>query len=239
MSLATTEIEQRRRARAVAPRVHVPDLPPYPVKKHVKTGAITPLAPARPRIKAGAPTVGLSLLVFAVVVAGFAVADRLGEWDRILGFIAGSPDFLTFSAVNGAYYPSVSGYLGLVFAGPTGAIFGVALGVCTCLGLTALWRVRRHRPSRANRCLPLAVTLLVPILTLDYMIFSAVEFTGAPWMPDVLTGHPAWLRVWVVVALGCAAVLSLTSNTLLLRWAWRREHLAWRRRGRGRRAVSL
>ena len=173
------------------------------------------------RHRAGANV--LALLGLAGIAGNVWALAWLGELDRIRYFIGESASFNIFSATEAVYYPSAQGYLGLVFAGPAGMILTASLVICTGLGMLALRIDRRSRPSVINKALPLATALLLPLLVVNFTIYSAIEFASAQNLPIVLEDAPGWVGVWVVTALISAAAIGLTSNGLMLRWAWRRE----------------
>ncbi len=182
------------------------------------------LAPAQAGILSKMTTQGLALTGLGIVAASVWLSYQMGEIDRVRNFIADWPNFITFSAIDEAYYPSVSGYLGLVFAGPLGAILTAALAICMGMGLWALRSGRRSQPRLFPKALPLTAAYLLPFLVLGFAIFSAFEFAGAYAMPATLRAQPALIDIWVITALSCAALLTLSSTALLLIWAWRREN---------------
>jgi hypothetical protein len=164
----------------------------------------------------------LALLGLAGVAGAGWTAAVLGELDYIRTFITQSTGFITYSATGPAYTPSVDGFLGLAFMGPYGAIFAASLGICACLGVLALRKDRRSS-GLVGKALPLGAALLLPLLVVNYTILLAVEMAGAHWMPASLLENPSRLGAWVAAALIGAAAIGLTSNGLVLRWAWRRE----------------
>lgn len=157
----------------------------------------------------------------ACVGAGLIATNLLGEFDRMSGFIANASGSL-FSATNEVMYPSAHAYLGLVLSGPAGGLIIGSLAACMGLGVLGLWSGRRRQTSNLSQTLGLLAALLLPLLLLDYMIYSTIEFTSAQAIQWAFNDQPTLQRVWVPVALSCAAVQCLTANWLILRWARRR-----------------
>jgi hypothetical protein len=184
-----------------------------------------PIAVAQTTLRDAPPdgrTILLPLTGLACVGAALIATNVLGEFDRMLGQLTETTDFFMFNAVDVGYYPSVPGYLGVAFAGPAGAIIGVSLVACTLLGWLAQRNSYGHGRGFLGRALPLIGALPLPLLVVDFMIFSAIEFVNAQTIPFMFEGHPERVAAWVVVALSCAAALCVAANGLILRWAWRR-----------------
>ena len=194
------------------------NLEAVPTVQNDNVAAQAPSGRSYPRLYANA----LGLLGLATVAGGGWAAAAMGDLDVIRQFISQSSGFITYSASGPAYDPSVYGFLGLAFSGSFGVIFACSLGICACLGMMAL-RADRGATGLLGKALPLMAALLVPMLALNYTIFLAVEKAGAYLMPVSLLDNPGQLGFWVAAALIGAAAIGLTSNGLMLRWAWRRE----------------
>ena len=166
----------------------------------------------------------LPLIGLACVGTALIATNLLGEFDRMLGQLTETPDFIMFNAIDVGYYPSVPGYLGVALAGPAGVIIGVSLMACTLLGWMAHHKSYRHERGFLGRALPLIGALPLPLLVVDFMIFSAIEFANAQTIPFMFERHPERVAGWVVVALSCAAALCVAANGLILLWAWRRAN---------------
>jgi hypothetical protein len=143
----------------------------------------------------------------ACIGTGLVAANLSGEFARMGGFLAITSGSF-FSATKDVMYPSAHVYLGMVMAGPAGGLMIGALAACMCTGLLALRTGRGRRVSTLGRILGLIAALLLPLLLLDYMIYSAIEFTSAQAMLWAFDDQPSLQRVWVPVAIGCATAVT-------------------------------
>ena len=141
-----------------------------------------------------------------------------------------------FSAAREVMYPSAHVYLGLVAAGPAGGLIIGSVIACMGFGVLGLWSGRRHHANKLSTVFGLIAALLLPLLILDYMIYSAVEFTSAQAMVRAFDDQPWLQRAWVPVGLSCASVMCLAADWLILRWAWRHEE---QRSGSNREPAAL
>ncbi len=162
----------------------------------------------------------LGLMGLGCLALGAFVIVWAGEIQRITSYISAGVcnQMWVFQDIH---YPSSPELLGIWMAGPAGLISLLSLAGAMLLGVMGLRNAKLNGASWPGRLLTMLLSLIVPLLAIDFAIASVIEFSSRPRMAAYLDHDPVALSLWSAAAISLVVVASLSIDLLALVWTWR------------------